>query len=191
MICPKIGKSHTCIRATAIGPVAVKWDPSGKRPEVTRILLTGPDREGSNSPAETSSGLSRSTCQEIDDLLNKIEAFAGGELIEPHLDILRLSDCSEFQQKVLLEDAAIPRGRVSSYGHLSSHLGVPGGARAVGTALATNPFPLVIPCHRVIRSDGSLGGFQGGLKMKRLLLEIEGIQFNGNNRAVNPDFYNW
>jgi len=54
-------------------------------------------------------------------------------------------------------------------------LGKPNAARAVGAALAANPFPLIIPCHRVIRADGSLGGYQGGLKMKQALLRIEGV----------------
>ncbi len=135
--------------------------------------------------------LPRSSCREMEELLNQIEAFTSGDKINFPTDILRLSDCSGFQQKVLQAESAIPRGMVSSYGHISAHLGIPGGARAVGTALATNPFPLVIPCHRAIRSDGSLGGFQGGLPMKQFLLEKEGIAFNQKNQVVNPDFYDW
>jgi alkylated DNA nucleotide flippase Atl1 len=61
------------------------------------------------------------------------------------------------------------------------------GVRAVGTALARNPFPLVVPCHRAVRSDRTLGGFQGGLEMKRALLEMEGVEFDSKNR-VQPDF---
>ena len=66
-------------------------------------------------------------------------------------------------------------------------MGIPGGARAVGMALASNPFPLVIPCHRVIRTDGSLGGFGGGLKMKKKLLGIEGVAFNEKGKVL-PQF---
>jgi methylated-DNA-[protein]-cysteine S-methyltransferase len=59
----------------------------------------------------------------------------------------------------------------------------------VGTALARNPFPVVIPCHRALRSDLSLGGYQGGLAMKRRLLEMEGIRFSPDGRAVKPSVH--
>jgi len=62
-------------------------------------------------------------------------------------------------------------------------------AWAVGTALATNPFPIIIPCHHAIRSDGTLGGYQGGLAMKRALLEMEGILFDSSSHVVTEDLY--
>ena len=191
MNCSRPEKVFTCVRHTTLGPVAVQWGSFDSAPMVTGILLTDPGKKRDMSLESTFTDLSRSSCREIEELLNQIEAFSDGERIDFSTDILRLRDCSGFQQKVLLAESSIPRGRISSYGHISAHLGIPGGARAVGTALATNPFPLVIPCHRVIRSDGSLGGYQGGLEMKRVLLEKEGIAFNQKNQAVNPDFYNW
>jgi methylated-DNA-[protein]-cysteine S-methyltransferase len=182
-------KAFACVRLTVLGPVAIRWGSFDNKPMVTRILLTNPDKKTGKSPESPFSSLPRSSCKEIEDLLNQIEAFTNGDDIKFSPDILRLRDCSEFQQKVLRSESAIPRGKVSSYGLISAHLGVPGGARAVGTALATNPFPLVIPCHRAIRSDGSLGGFQGGIIMKMRLLELEGITFDRQNRVVNPDFH--
>ncbi|MCK4795669.1 MAG: MGMT family protein, partial [Desulfobacteraceae bacterium] len=77
----------------------------------------------------------------------------------------------------------------STYQRIATHLGSPNGARAVGNALATNPFPIIIPCHRAIRSDRSLGGYQGGLDMKRILLEMEGIDFDDTGRAATEDFF--
>jgi len=68
-------------------------------------------------------------------------------------------------------------------------MGVPGDARAVGNALATNPFPLIVPCHRAIRSDCGLGGYQGGLDMKRSLLSKEGIAFDDSGRVQCSRFY--
>ena len=68
-------------------------------------------------------------------------------------------------------------------------MGCPGAARAVGTALANNPFPIIIPCHRVVRADGSLGGFGGGLAMKKELLTKEGISLDRNRRV--PAKYFW
>ena len=79
---------------------------------------------------------------------------------------------------------AIPRGSVSTYGLIAAHVGVPGGARAVGNALASNPFPLIVPCHRAIRSDLHIGGFQSGTEMKRALLEKEGIIFDEAGRVI-------
>jgi methylated-DNA-[protein]-cysteine S-methyltransferase len=62
-------------------------------------------------------------------------------------------------------------------------------ARAVGNALANNPFPIIVPCHRAIRSDGHLGGFQGGFHMKKVLLENEGVKTDEKGRVINPSWY--
>ena len=67
----------------------------------------------------------------------------------------------------------IPYGETRSYGWVASHLGLPKAARAVGQALGRNPLPIIIPCHRVISSDGGLGGFGGGLGLKESLLRLE------------------
>lgn len=64
-------------------------------------------------------------------------------------------------------------GHTESYGELADRLGSPNAVRAVGSACATNPLPIIVPCHRVVRSDGSLGGYLGGLEAKRQLLELE------------------
>ncbi|MBC7317034.1 MAG: MGMT family protein, partial [Chloroflexi bacterium] len=104
------------------------------------------------------------------------------------LDLVAWEGCSPFQKRVLLADYAIPRGQVSTYGLIAAHLGMPNAARAVGRALATNPFPILIPCHRAIRSDRTLGGYQAGLAMKRALLEMEGVRFAGE-RVVGPLYY--
>jgi AraC family transcriptional regulator of adaptative response/methylated-DNA-[protein]-cysteine methyltransferase len=78
-----------------------------------------------------------------------------------------------FRQRVYEALRAIPAGSTRSYGELARALGLPGGARAVARCCATNPIALVIPCHRVIREDGSLGGYRWGLGRKSLLLERE------------------
>jgi O-6-methylguanine DNA methyltransferase len=79
-----------------------------------------------------------------------------------------------FQRRVLKEVAKIPFGKTLSYGEVARRIGKPQGARAVGSALHRNPIPLVIPCHRVIGSDGSLVGFGGGVHLKAYLLDFEG-----------------
>jgi len=81
-----------------------------------------------------------------------------------------------FERAVLQALRRIPPGQVRTYGEIARTLGKPSAARAVGTACARNPLPLLIPCHRVVRSDGKLGGYslRGGVALKRQLLEAEG-----------------
>lgn len=86
---------------------------------------------------------------------------------------LDLEDLTPFQREVLLACAKIPYGQTASYAELARRVGRPRAARAVGSVMARNPMSLVIPCHRVVRSDGSLGGYGGGLGLKQQLLEME------------------
>lgn len=86
----------------------------------------------------------------------------------------RIAKYPPFYQKVWIECFKIPEGSTVSYSQLAKQIGSPGAARAVGQALKNNPFAPVIPCHRVIRSDGRLGGYSaGGLSKKRILIERE------------------
>jgi O-6-methylguanine DNA methyltransferase len=80
---------------------------------------------------------------------------------------------TEFQQSVYQTARGIPPGEVQPYRWVAERVGKPRAARAVGQALASNPVPLIVPCHRVVASDGSLGGFTGGLAWKQRLLEME------------------
>jgi len=84
----------------------------------------------------------------------------------------------------LLQTFKIPRGGVVSYSDLAKKTGKRNAARAVGRVMAANPFPLIIPCHRVIRADGKLGGFGGGLEMKKNLLEKEGILYTSKEKFI-------
>jgi methylated-DNA-[protein]-cysteine S-methyltransferase len=79
-----------------------------------------------------------------------------------------------FGVKVLSATAAIPYGSVLTYTEVAGQAGSPRGSRAAGNALGSNPIPIVIPCHRVLRTGGALGGYAGGLDRKRRLLELEG-----------------
>jgi O-6-methylguanine DNA methyltransferase len=88
-----------------------------------------------------------------------------------------LRGLSEFERAVLLKALEIPTGEVRPYSWIAKEIGRPGAVRATGSALAKNPIPLLIPCHRVIRSDGHIGAYSlGGPRNKRRLLEIEGAQ---------------
>ena len=86
---------------------------------------------------------------------------------------LVLDAYSPFQRLVWRRVRAIPFGRTRSYGWVARKIGRPAAVRAVGRALKSNPWPLLIPCHRVIRADGSMGGFSSGVGWKKILLEWE------------------
>lgn len=178
-----------CLCATPFGSVAVLWSVYRREPKISRILLSKPGTSAKEALKKFFPNSPVSSCAEINALVSQIEAFLNGEDIQFSLDVVRLDLCSAFQQKVLRAEHAIPRGRVSTYNLIAKHLDNPNGARAVGTALATNPFPIVIPCHRAIRSDGALGGYQGGLKMKRTLLQMEGIAFRDAVHVATRGFF--
>jgi len=84
-----------------------------------------------------------------------------------------ISKYPQFYQKVWKIISQIPKGEVRSYSWVAKKIGSPKAARAVGQALKNNPFPVIIPCHRVIRKNGSLGGYSQGIEKKRLLLKKE------------------
>lgn len=87
-----------------------------------------------------------------------------------------LSRLTEFERAVLLKALEIPRGEIRTYGWIADQIGRPGAVRAVGTALRKNPVPVLIPCHRVVRSDGQIGQYAlGGSEAKRRILAAEGV----------------
>ena len=177
------------IETTPFGPVAIIWTADDPQPKIVQVLLSRPGL----SVEERAVGLyphSRSSsCTLVDDLGTGIVKLFEGEAIDFSLDLVDLDLCGDFQRRVLRAEHGIPRGSVSSYGLIARHLDRPQGARAVGNALANNPFPLIVPCHRAIRSDRRLGGYQGGPAMKRALLQGEGIAFDAAGRVKSPRFH--
>ncbi len=102
----------------------------------------------------------------------QIEAYLRGE--RRQFDVpLDLGDATGFQRRVWMACEAIPYGATTTYGELARSIGTPRGAQAVGQALGSNPVPILIPCHRITASDGELGGYGGGLALKRALLALE------------------
>ncbi|TFH07936.1 MAG: methylated-DNA--[protein]-cysteine S-methyltransferase [Candidatus Thorarchaeota archaeon] len=122
-----------------------------------------------------------------DDLLGSLKGmlidYFDGVRVKFPLNVLDLSICYPFQIKVLKAEWSIPYGKTASYRCVANKIHS-NAYRAVGNALARNPFPIIIPCHRAIRSDRTLGGFQGGLKMKRRILKMEGVEFDSLGRVV-------
>ena len=108
------------------------------------------------------------------DVMRQLNAYFAGELREFEIPLLMLG--TEFQKRVWKTLQTIPYGETMSYGELAKKIGDPKAVRAVGAANGQNPIPIIVPCHRVIGSDGSLTGFGGGLENKKKLLELESRQ---------------
>ena len=106
------------------------------------------------------------------DIIHQLRAYFAGErrLFDVRVDLRHVTP---FQRRVLAAAAGVPPGQVVSYGEIARRIGQPGGSRAVGQALGRNPVPIVIPCHRVVAA-GHIGGYTGGLAIKRKLLRLEG-----------------
>ncbi len=106
------------------------------------------------------------------DIAKRLKAYFGGhKVLFP--DELDLSLATPFQRKVWQTTRLIPYGETRSYSWLAKEIGKPKAVRAIGQALGRNPLPIIIPCHRVISSNSKLGGFSGGLEIKRQLLSLE------------------
>jgi methylated-DNA-[protein]-cysteine S-methyltransferase len=176
-------------RESSFGPFAVIWSTSAGRPKIDRVVLSKPGLPAKQAVKASYPEAILAICPEVDEIAGLIEAFLKGDDVHFSLETVRLDLCSEFQQRVLRAEYAIPRGSVSTYQRIARHLGRLRGARAVGMALATNPFPIIVPCHRAVRSDRTLGGYQGGPAMKRALLEMEGIPFDRSGRVAVADFH--
>jgi methylated-DNA-[protein]-cysteine S-methyltransferase len=114
----------------------------------------------------------------VEELRGALEVyFEGREVSSRYADTLIASiSATPFEEAVLKEVARIPRGEVRSYGEIAELAGYPRAARAVGNVMHNNPFPIVIPCHRVIKGDGSMGGYGGAEDIKAWLLRFEGRQ---------------
>ncbi|KYC46330.1 MAG: Methylated-DNA--protein-cysteine methyltransferase [Candidatus Methanofastidiosum methylothiophilum] len=161
------------LESSKLGTFGVVWKEDNNQKKVVKIFL--PKNKNNLLLKIKEEYPSAKKSNSLNEFIYEIMRFLSGEIIKFNLELLDFSICTDFQKKVLFADFNIPRGYVSTYSRIAKSTGVPNGARAVGNALVTNPFPLVIPCHRVVRADGSLGGFGGGFEMKKRLLEAEGI----------------
>jgi len=108
-------------------------------------------------------------------ICDQLQEYLAGKRLK--FDVSLKPKGTDFQLQVWQALQDIPYGRMISYGDLANRLNNPGGMRAVGAANGKNPIPIIIPCHRVIAADGSLGGFTGGLDIKRKLLDLEQQKF--------------
>ncbi len=148
------------VTVTPAGLVAVHWGPSPSHPAGLRGEAAAPTVQALRCAASQ--------------WLTHLQAYFAGQRREFPLEIA-WGTLPAFQRQVLQATAAIPYGETRTYGQIAAAIGKPGAARAVGRALATNPMPIVIPCHRVVSADGRLHGYSGpgGLTAKARLLALE------------------
>jgi methylated-DNA-[protein]-cysteine S-methyltransferase len=165
------------------GFIRILWRPSGRGSLVNRIMLPSSQDGTSGSFSERFPELLETDASRLGSLPDTVSRVLDGAGIKPSLDPIDMGVCSAFQRRVLLLERRVPCGQVRTYGWLSRSLNVPNAVRAVGRALSTNPFPLVIPCHRIVLSSGWPGGYQGGSEMKKTLLRLEGVIFKSDGRV--------
>ncbi|HTZ38553.1 MAG TPA: MGMT family protein [Syntrophales bacterium] len=174
---------HYDLVKTRFGVAAIVWFEDRHGPRITRILLPSVKEEIFREIRTKFPAAARKHCDLIAIFSADIRAFTGGRAPAFNMSLLDLSRVPPFHRKVLRALAGISKGTVSTYGEIAMKAGSPGGARAAGQGCANNPFPIVFPCHRVIRSDGSLGGFGGGHQLKQALLDMEGVRFDSAGKV--------
>src|SRR6266545_2379770 len=155
------------VAATARGVTAVVLPKQTRREAEREIGEAGP------GDGISSNGTGKAAALHLKAARAVLEAYLNGEVRHVHLP-LDLEGQPRFRRKVWEVLQTIPYGRVRSYGWVARKIGKPQAARAVGGACGANPVPLLVPCHRVIAGDGALGGFSGGLGVKKRLLRLEG-----------------
>jgi methylated-DNA-[protein]-cysteine S-methyltransferase len=168
--------------------LGIVWQYNGRKPQIEQIFLPCAKAELLSKIKKEFPGVIEKEQKMPGKVATQIAEFYSGNKIKFDLSVLNLKKLSGFSAMVLKENCKIPYGKVSTYSGVAAKIGSPRAARAVGTVLANNPFPLIIPCHRVVRADGGLGGFGGGLKMKRELLDREGVALNNQDRVTAESF---
>jgi methylated-DNA-[protein]-cysteine S-methyltransferase len=171
------GRFHLC--ETRLGWIGLVLSPSGLR----ATTLPRPSRDEALREVAEMGALEPASEAEAGDLPRRLRDFAEGRRADPSTgsgqvltDDIDWGHISAFRRAVLEETKRIPAGETRSYGWLAQKVGRPRAARAVGRVMATNPLPIVVPCHRVVGSDGSLHGYGGGLDVKAALLRLEGAR---------------
>ena len=168
---------------TAIGPCAIAWGDRGvagvQLPEAGEVETRARMLHRFPAAGEAAPPI------EVQRAIERMAALLRGEASDLSTVALDMDGLPEFHCRVYEAARTIPPGKTLSYGDIARRVGAPGAARAVGQALGRNPFPIVVPCHRVLASGGKIGGFsaQGGIATKRRMLAIEGAQLNGGGDA--------
>lgn len=158
--------------ATPLGPLEIAGSPRGVRAiRFVRSGLPGNPATGAGGPRAVSHGFAAVPAP-LQAAADQLTAYFAGQ--RRQFDFPLDLEGTPFQLAVWRCLLTIPFGETRSYGWVAAAVGRPRGARAVGRAVGQNPVAIAVPCHRVIAADGSLGGYTGGLDIKRFLLRLEG-----------------
>ena len=149
-----------------VGPLLLAGDA-----DALRRMSFESSKHAARPPADWKEGKAPFT-----EVIRQLQAYFRGELRE--FDVPLALEGTEFQRRVWNALRGIPYGETISYLQLAERIGNPKAVRAVGLANGSNPIPIIVPCHRVIGSDGSLTGFGGGISTKKKLLELESKQLS-------------
>src|SRR5262245_51254834 len=177
----------THVFVSELGWMALAW----KGESLTRFTFGHPSAAAAIASLEADERWTTSEAKAspawIRELAGRLQSYAAGHdecFDNVWVDLAHLS---AFQTRRLRACWRIGRGRVRSYGELATTAGAPGAARAVGNVMAQNRYPIIVPCHRVVGSAGSLGGFSArdGISMKRRMLEMEGAEVRGPRKTRN------
>ena len=164
---------------TPIGACGIAWSDHG----VVSVQLPAASRPAARARLRREFPDARESppTQEVQRAIEGIVALLSGEARDLSFVELDMRHVPPFNRRVYEVARTIQPGATLSYGEIARHLGEPGAARDVGSALGQNPFSIVVPCHRVLAANGKLGGFSahGGVKTKLRLLSIEGVQAPG------------
>lgn len=164
---------ETAIFNTALGEFGIGWTETG----LARLQLPGLDHAALEARINRDGAQPGEAPIDIEALMGRIEDYAEGDAIDFSDVALDVEGVSEFNRRTYLLLLTIGWGQTTSYGALARQLGDVNLSRAVGAAMGSNPIPLIIPCHRVLASDGKPGGFSapGGALSKIRMLELEGV----------------
>ncbi|MBN1473260.1 MAG: MGMT family protein [Syntrophaceae bacterium] len=163
--------------------IGLVWDYKGKKQQIRKIYLPASKSKLLSQISGDFPAINQPECKIKNGADRLIAELYKGKKRKVILSMMDMKILKPFQRQVLQQTCRIPRGKVATYSGLAEKVGKPGAARAVGTVMANNPFPIVIPCHRVIRADGTLGGFGGGLEMKKKMLKSEGVKIDSLERV--------
>ena len=164
--------------ASIFGDVGIVWVREEESPLIIRVVFPQNGMSTTGIIRKDFPDAEEGLHKNLEKICGSISTFFDGACVSFSMKFVGIDRCGDFQKRVLLETMQIPRGSVISYGNLAKMISAPGAARAVGSALAGNPFPIIIPCHRVVRSDGSAGQFGGGTEAKKALLRLEGVEID-------------
>lgn len=165
---------YDLLSETPLGPV---WVAAGSRGLVA-VEYDGSEASFRAYLLKHIKGQPQRSAEKVAAAKEQVRKYLLGQSNQLNLNV-DLSGITPFQRRVLEETRKVPRGQVSTYAEIARRIGNPKAVRAVGQALRRNPIPIVVPCHRVIASDGTLGGYGGTLRSKRkmALLKLEGAYF--------------